>query len=336
MNLRSRKGLFNTCVLFILVAVAAFSPALRAAVAAGSESAAEPRLADEKIKLHLKSYEYDHSAPLNAAESVVLKAGVYTQYHFVVDSTNGERVTGFLYMPMKPKPPFPCIIVQHGYGGDKGMGGVFAGFLVPRGYAVAAIDIEYHGERKQEGKDVLSTDVEDDARALRQSVIDLMRTVDYLNARGDIDMDRIGYIGASLGSFLGAVFTGIDERVKSVLLIVGGGDWEKMLASSQVGSFGVLRDFYKRKGLSYADFDARMDVVEPLNYIGRVAPRPLLMINCSNDKFVPKETAEELYAAARDPKKIEWYTCDGDIAHVPPVDKTLVQIRDWFKQTLGK
>jgi uncharacterized protein len=303
---------------------------------AGIGNAASPRPADERLGKLLKHFEYDRSAPLNVEEKFLMKTGGYSQYHLLFDSTNGERVPASLFLPVKPAPPFPCIIVQHGYGGDKSMGGTFASVLIPRGYAVIAIDIEYHGERKEAGKDVLSTDIEDDARALSQTVVDLMRTVDYLASRGDIDMNGIGYIGASLGSFLGAVFAGVDERVKSVFLIVGGGDWEKMLATSKVGPFDGIRDLYKQKGLPYSDYDKRMDAVEPLNYIGLVSPRPLLMVNCSNDKYVPKENAEELYDAAKDPKKIEWYTCDGDIAHIPPMDKTLSLIKKWFKKTLGK
>jgi hypothetical protein len=51
---------------------------------------------------------------------------------------------------------------------------------------------------------------------------------------------------------------------------------------------------------------------------------------------VPKATAEELFAAAGDPKHIEWFTCAGEIAHIPPMDRILADVKKWFKQTLGK
>lgn len=334
-NYGFRSNAIKYHAIFILLAVLALTAACRQPLAASGDKAAPPAQS-EKLAQLLKTFDYDHSAPLNAEEKFMIKSGGYSQYHVLFNSTNGQRVPAYMFVPTKPKAPFPCIIVQHGYGMDKSMGTSFASMFVPYGFAVVAIDIQYHGERKQEGKDILSTDVDDDNAALHQTVVDLMRTADYLKSRGDIDMDRIGYIGVSLGSFLGSIFTGVDKRVKSVVLVVGGGGWDKMIASSQVGSFTPLRQFYKDKGQTYDDYDKRMDSVEPLNYIGLVSPRQLYMINCSNDKFVPKPTAEALYAEARDPKKIEWYTCPGDAAHIPPMDKVLGKARTFFKQTLGK
>ena len=286
------------------------------------------------VQQYVKTYEYDHAAPLNATETQTGVYPVYTAYHIAFDSTNGERVPGVLYLPKNGAARNPCVIVQHGYGGDKSMGGMFAGTLAPQGFAVIAIDAEYHGERKEPGKDVLATDVENDERAWHQSIQDLSRVVDYLETRTDIDMQRIGYVGASMGAFFGAVFTGVDKRVKTAVLVVGGGDWDVFINNSMVPPAVVIRDYYKKAGMPLSDFAQGMAPVDPVHFISLFAPHPLLMINCSNDTIVPRKTGELLFEAAGEPKYIEWLKCDAPIGHIPPIGKTQQLVMKWFKKQL--
>jgi cephalosporin-C deacetylase-like acetyl esterase len=327
---RERTGVVVWLALALILTLLSCRLAIVSEAAAGSGAAAE------KTARYVKTYEYDHSIPLNAEVKTVRSQGGYTLYHILYDSTNGERVPASLYMPSRGTAPHPCIVVQHGYGGDKSFGELIAGTFASKGYAIMAIDIEYHGERKEPGKDVLATDVKDDVRALHQTVQDQMRAVDYLETRDEIDKNRIGYFGASLGSFLGAIFTGLDKRIKAEVLLVGGGGWEDMIRTSKVPPFGVILDFCGHKDGKIKAFADKMDVIDPLNFAGLISPRPLLMINCENDKYVPKKTGEALYAAAGDPKEIKWFTCAGDIAHVPPIDKTIALTKKWFDRYLVK
>lgn len=320
---RKTRALY-TIILFACITLLSNSFAL----AASSHKAGVSN--ETKLQIYVKSYQYDHKLPLNAEIKKIGVMGAFTLYHVFYDSLNGERVPGQIYIPTKGNAPYPCVIVQHGYGDSKNFGGLIANVLAPKGYAVMAIDIEYHGERKETGKDVISTDVKDDVRSLHQTVVDQMRMIDYLASRGDIDMSRIGYVGVSLGSFLGSILSGVDPRVKSTILIVGGGDWNKMIHTSQVPPFAVIQDFCGHDDKKIKAFSDQMDVIDPLNYIGLVSPRKLLMLNCLNDKYVPKANAEELYSAAKDPKEIQWFTCPGDIGHIPPIDKITVIVRKWL------
>ena len=38
--------------------------------------------------------------------------------------------------------------------------------------------------------------------------------------------------------------------------------------------------------------------------VDRISPRPILFITCDNDRLVPPEESESLYAHAREPKKL--------------------------------
>jgi eukaryotic-like serine/threonine-protein kinase len=51
---------------------------------------------------------------------------------------------------------------------------------------------------------------------------DMMRTVDYLETRDDIEADKIAYYGFSLGGTYGPVFTALEKRFAASVLLSGG------------------------------------------------------------------------------------------------------------------
>jgi fermentation-respiration switch protein FrsA (DUF1100 family) len=63
-----------------------------------------------------------------------------------------------------------------------------------------------------------------------------------------------------------------------------------------------------------ADLDRALADVDPLTYASRIAPRPLLMINGSEDRVIPALAAQRLYDAAGEPKQIDWFPGEG---HIP-------------------
>ncbi|MBV8193963.1 MAG: alpha/beta hydrolase, partial [Candidatus Dormibacteraeota bacterium] len=55
--------------------------------------------------------------------------------------------------------------------------------------------------------------------------------------------------------------------------------------------------FARRTGAKLTDF-------RPVLAVGRIAPRPILIIHGDSDTTVPVHHAEELFAAAREPKQL--------------------------------
>src|SRR6266576_4858881 len=53
------------------------------------------------------------------------------------------------------------------------------------------------------------------------TVIDLRRGIDLLQARSDVDPNRIAYVGHSTGAQWGAILSAIDKRVKAAVLMGG-------------------------------------------------------------------------------------------------------------------
>ena len=73
--------------------------------------------------------------------------------------------------------------------------------------------------------------------------------------------------------------------------------------------------------------------LEPVRYVGRVSPTPLIMINGTEDEQVPRQNAELLYNAAGEPKTITWLAS----RHVRPDNIELTRsIVAALKRELGR
>jgi len=277
--------------------------------------AAQPVAAPEVSALAF--YDYDASLPLDVEQTELKRTDAFTQYHLWYASAHDQRVSALLTIPAGGG-KHPVIFVQHGYGDSKEVDYVQwpTLFLVKEGYAVMSIDAQYHGERKrphrpQELFNVRSAETRD---AFVQTVIDLRRAVDLLQKRDDVDGTHIGYLGMSMGAMLGAVSCGVEKRVAAACLIVGGGDFARLLP-----------------GKINPGVETNVKVIDPVYYAGMISPRPLLMINGRSDRLVPPANAQALFDAAREPKRIEWY--EGG-HHDPPLGKVQQWVTEFFAKNV--
>ncbi|MCA1563764.1 MAG: hypothetical protein LC804_27135, partial [Acidobacteria bacterium] len=69
----------------------------------------------------------------------------------------------------------------------------------------------------------------------------------------------------------------------------------------------------------------------PANNIGRISPRPLLMLGGLYDQDHVKETSvEPLYRLARAPKQMLW----SEAGHAPPSEKNRALMMQWIRAHL--
>jgi fermentation-respiration switch protein FrsA (DUF1100 family) len=61
--------------------------------------------------------------------------------------------------------------------------------------------------------------------------------------------------------------------------------------------------------------------LEPVRYVGRIAPRPLLMVNGAEDSMIPRGNVLALYDAAGAPKELRWTVGE----HVQPDEAALIE-----------
>jgi eukaryotic-like serine/threonine-protein kinase len=134
---------------------------------------------------------------------------------------------------------------------------------------------------------------------------DIGRTIDYLETRKDIQVNKIGYFGWSWGGRMGGLVNAVEPRIKAVVLNVGGMDMDKSLAEA-----------------------------DPLNFLPRVT-QPVLMVNGKYDMFFPVETSQKpmfdlLGTPAKD-KKIYIFESGHLVPRVDLVRESL----GWYDKYLG-
>lgn len=266
-----------------------------------------------------KYYNYDRELPLKDTITKVDSADTYIMRHIDYFSINNKKVKALLSIPKNIDKPMPVIILLHGLGDRKTVDYIESGheYFIKNGYAVFRIDIANHGDRLEDDYEFSFMDGYKywTRNIIIQTVFDLRRAIDLLSSFPEIDSTRIGFYGISLGGFIGTVFCAVDKRVKVPVIALAGGGFNVMLG------IDALTD----DALDY------FSMIDPINYVEMISPRPLLMLNAKNDDVVPPFTTKRLFKKAKEPKKIIWYNAKH---HDVPIDKVYQAGIDWYKKYL--
>ena len=264
-------------------------------------------------------YAYDKDILLKDSLNLLKDTTDFKLYHVTYNSVHQKKVTGLLSLPKNRNSPLPVVILMHGLGDNKNVDYVSYGndLFLKNGYAVLRIDFSEHGERKGDVYDFsLTGKYKHWSRdIIGQTVFDLRRAVDFIETRKELDAQRIGYYGISLGGITGTVFCGMDDRIKVPILALAGGQ---------------LNLLYEKEALTKEAKDF-VSIIEPLNFVKQIAPRPFLMLNAKNDEIVPPLMSTLLIKAAQEPKDIIWYDAKHRDA---PLDIIFGDGLNWFKKYL--
>jgi predicted alpha/beta-fold hydrolase len=239
-------------------------------------------------------------------------------------SEAGERVVAAVVRPETASGRLPAVIVQHWLGGSKEEFAIQALLwqFATRGYLAVAIDGRYRGERAR-GRTLQSAMIETLRTGkgrpwLLDTVYDVLRTVDYLETRDDVDRERIGMTGVSEGGLVTWLATAADPRIRVAAPVVGVTRFKDMMAQLDTGAGQarvnlfrpVLEAFAKQQGAEKIDEDLARKAWERLlpgfterfeadRLVPLIAPRPLLILSHEKDELIPLAGAEAVYAAAR-------------------------------------
>jgi eukaryotic-like serine/threonine-protein kinase len=134
---------------------------------------------------------------------------------------------------------------------------------------------------------------------------DLMRSVDYLETRSEVDANKLAYFGFSWGGRLGGIMLAIEPRFKAAVLNVAG-----------------LR------------FQKAFPEVEPINFIPRITI-PVLMLNGRYDYYFPVESSQNpmFDLLGTPPASKRHVVADG--SHFVPRPLLIKETLDWLDQYLG-
>jgi dienelactone hydrolase len=225
---------------------------------------------------------------------------------------DGDVVTALLCTPKGKAGPFPLAIAIHGLNRHKGnVCGQLAPSLTAKGFAVLAPDMPLHGERPgspwelRQKRDWLTA-----IQMHRRAILDIRQCIDLAEQRDDLDVSRgVVLAGYSMGSFLDSIAGPLDDRVRAMVLMVGG--------AVDVAQAAPLLQMVPQ--LAAAD---------PLRSIAAFAGRPLLMLNGRQDPIITPDMADRLYAAAAEPKSQKWYDSGHRLS-----DRAFRDAAEWVAMT---
>lgn len=246
---------------------------------ASNVRAEEKMLGAEAYGVLKMTYAYDVGYPLNARKVGEIDDEGATYERIVFDSFHDGLVPGLLAVP-EGDGPFPVVLLLHGLTADKEVwldnegfahGGEISAGLLRDGYAVMALDAQYHGDRAVYNDYINPGEMVFErgwsvryAKLLEQTVVDYRRAIDYLATRDDIDADRVGVLGYSMGGHMTFILAAVEPRVKAIVACV-----VPATPGFPAGAFQFARD---------------------------LGDRPLEMMMARQDRYYTAEQAEWLYS----------------------------------------
>jgi dienelactone hydrolase len=260
-------------------------------------------------------FSYDAGVPFDLQTISVENVEGIRVERVAFTGTPGDTVFADYYAVRAAKRDRPHVVLVHG-GSRSGKESVrpSATLLVRRGYGVIAIDMPYFGERdtgllgsfseadKHEGLyNRESTYLE----WVLQVIKEVGRTIDLVVEHYGASPDRIAYVGFSRGAQVGFLVVGVEERLHAAALIYGG-----HFDRSETGHLAAAC---------------------PANYIGRIAPRPLWLLNGAFDGDYDRErSVEPLQRHAGEPTEIHWV----ETGHQFPSAQDLGRMADWLDSVM--
>jgi fermentation-respiration switch protein FrsA (DUF1100 family) len=241
---------------------------------------------------------------------------------------DGINIAGQLYLP-EGKMPYPTVCACHG---------IPAGIpdLTDRGYALLAEQIAPHGlavfifNFRGAGASGGNLDMPGWAR-------DLGAVVDYLYALPHLDSSYLALLGFSAGAAVSVYLAAQDERVSSVAACACPAEFDLFTGNDNPQS---LIDHYRQIGAirdnafppSPREWLNGFGLVKPVDYIDRIAPRPLLLVHGTDDEVVDLSHARRLYARAGEPKQLA--IVEGAGHRLRHSEAAMAIVIDWLKARL--
>lgn len=165
---------------------------------------------------------------------------------------------------------------------------------------------------------------------------DIEGAVDWLASKGYAS-GRIGVLGVSLGAASAVGAAAEEPRIGALVTDSGFAEWCPVLQknwNAQTGLPDLLLPsvlMMNRAMLGFDQCDAR-----PVSEIGRISPRPILLIHSTDDQLVPVSNVYALKAAA--PGAETWVVSGPEHARIYNADPAayIKRVSDFFDKSLAK
>ena len=189
-------------------------------------------------------------------------------------------------------PAKAAVVAVHGAGGDRREFLRHTPLLHRAGYAVLLFDCREQGISDGEARGV--------SLGIREHE-DVSSAVDYV--LGSRAMQRVAVLGSSQGGASVLLAAAADPRIDAV---IAENPFTSIHALIMDNS---MEPTLPRPLLAAISFVTRLrlgglDASDPIEVVGRIAPRPLLLMHGDADRVIPLQHSRELFARAGEPKQL--------------------------------
>ena len=261
-----------------------------------TEYSYDPSTAQE-VKTRSLSMTFDQVPPL----TVISRSKIRVERDFLVEEIQFTSYSGRYWHP-SGNGVHPTILLLPAIWGD-GYMDRFAQDLTEKGFAC----LQFPSHRYLEQLRGLSKIQMDSlAETRRTQVAEAGQVLLWLSTQPEVDSDRIGILGMSIGAIIASLLTESDDRIQAAVYLLGGGNLPEIMAAPQgyvkrrlreriMAENGMTEDEFKKAAVQ------SLQPVDPLTYAGRLDAGRILMVNGRFDQVIPYDNAKELWNALGQP-----------------------------------
>jgi dienelactone hydrolase len=265
-------------------------------------SAADPVLSDEALlrrKLAALLSFREPAIALVSTETGAREGYDFERLEFEVEGAG--RVRAFLTRPARASGPCPAILYAHSHGGRHEIGASelmdgrsyllspFGPLLARAGYVTLCLDMPTFGDRDGVEESAAATaHLWYGTTLMGQMLSEEAAALTYLASRADVDPERIGAFGISLGSTLTYWHAALDLRIRAIAHLCCYADYATLVELGAHDHHGI-----------YLLVPGMLRHTSTGEIAGMVAPRPQLICLGEEDELTPPLSIERALAVTR-------------------------------------
>jgi dipeptidyl aminopeptidase/acylaminoacyl peptidase len=230
----------------------------------------------------------------------------------------GTTLYGILRKPAGITKP-PVMVMAVGLDSTKEETDAYEAPFLARGIAILVFD----GPGQGEGQYDLA--IRGDYEAPVKAVID------YISTRADLDSNRVGMWGVSLGGYYAPRAAAFDKRIKACIALGGPFNW----GAAWDGLPALTREAFRVRSHAKTAEEARQNAQTlSLEGIAEKITCPIFIVNGRLDRIVPPGDAERLAREVKGPAELMMIEDGNHIANNRGY-RWRSQSADWMKEKLG-
>lgn len=260
-------------------------------------------------RFHLEPHTFPFSCQFKRMSGPVRVYDVTFPSPVKTEVAENNTVHGHYYQPEGPG-PFPACICLHILGGGFELSEMSANSLARQGIAALTIKMPYYAQRRGVGEQsrrrMISFVPEHTAEGMTQAVLDVRQAAAWLASRKEVDAERMGVTGISLGGIMSALSSAAEPRFKKVAIYLGGGNLALGIWENPHPHAKLFRKHWLENGGTYESFLKIMQPVDPHTYGHLLQNRDVLMVVAKHDEILPPKSSIALWESIGKKPELVW------------------------------